>query len=73
MSTESTTNKPFKPDKVSRAKMVSYGMGPFAQSFIYVAYNTIVFYYYQVELGLATYLVGLSFVIYAVWNMINDP
>ena len=73
MSKESEPIKPFKPDNVSRAKMASYGMGPFAQSFIYSAYNTLVFYYYQVELGLATALVGLSFVIYAVWNMINDP
>jgi GPH family glycoside/pentoside/hexuronide:cation symporter len=73
MSTESTTNKPFKPDKVSRGKMASYGMGPFANSFIEVGYNYIVFYYFQVELGLATALVGLSFVIYAIWNMLNDP
>ena len=60
-------------DKASTAKMASFGMGPFAQSFIYLAYNYLVFYYYQVELGLSTALVGLSFVIYAVWNMINDP
>lgn len=41
MSKESEPTKPFKPDKKSRAKMASYGMGPFAQSFIIVAYNTI--------------------------------
>ena len=29
MSTESTTVKPFKPDKVSKGKMLSYGMAPF--------------------------------------------
>ena len=73
MSTESKSTKPLKADKVSRKKMASYGMGPFAQSFIYLAYNYLVFYYYQVELGLSIALVGLSFVIYAVWNMINDP
>ena len=73
MSKESEPTKLFKKDVVSRKKMAAYGMGPFANSFIFVAYNTLVFYYYQVELGLATYLVGLSFVIYAVWNMINDP
>jgi len=69
----SKESKPTQEDKVSRAKMASFGMGPFAQSFIYLAYNYLVFYYYQVELGLSTALVGLSFVIYAVWNMINDP
>ncbi|MHA1254668.1 MAG: MFS transporter [Promethearchaeota archaeon] len=73
MSTESTTTQTLESDKVSRGKMLSYGMGPFASSFIEVGYNYIVFYYYQVELGLATALVGLSFVIFAIWNMINDP
>jgi len=73
MSTESEPTQLLKKDTVSRKKMASYGMGPFANSFIEVGYNYIVFYYYQVELGLATALVGLSFVIYAVWNMLNDP
>lgn len=73
MSNESKLTKPITPDKVSKAKMASYGMGPFIQSFMMTAYNVLIFYYYQVELGLATALVGISFVIYAVWNMINDP
>ncbi|MHA1257603.1 MAG: MFS transporter, partial [Promethearchaeota archaeon] len=69
----SKESKPTQEDKASIGKMASFGMGPFAQSFIYLAYNYLVFYYYQVELGLSTALVGLSFVIYAIWNMINDP
>jgi len=73
MGEESKSTQPLKKYTVSRKKMASYGMGPFANSFIFIGYNYLVFYYYQVELGLATVLVGLSFVIYAVWNMINDP
>ncbi len=73
MSTESTPTKPFKPDKVSKGKMVSYGFAPFIATWTLASSNLLLFYYYEVELGLATALVGLSFVIYAVWNMINDP
>ena len=73
MSTESTTAKPFKPDKVSKGKMVSYGMAPFLANMTLASYNLLLLYYYEVELGLSIALVGLSFVIYAVWNMINDP
>ena len=73
MSTESTTAKSFKPDKVSKGKMLSYGMGPFIQNITLASYNLLLLYYYEVELGLSIALVGLSFVIYAIWNMINDP
>ncbi len=73
MSTESTTAKPFKPDKVSKKKMASYGMGPFIQGLTWSSYDLLLLYYYEVELGLSIALVGLSFVIYAIWNMVNDP
>jgi Na+/melibiose symporter-like transporter len=52
---------------------MSYSMGFFLNSFFMTSYNVLVFYYYEVEIGLATALVGLSFAIFAVWNMINDP
>jgi len=73
MSNEKTTSKPFKPDKVSKKKMASYSLGFLLNSFFMASYNILVFYYYEVEIGLSTALVGLSFVIYAIWNMINDP
>jgi len=73
MSNESTTAKPFKPDKVSKGKMLSYGMAPFISNMTVASYNLLLFYYYEVELGLSIALVGLSYVIYAIWNMVNDP
>jgi len=73
MSTESATTKSFNPDKVSKKKMASYGMGPFIQGLTWASYDLLLFYYYEVELGLSIALVGLSFVIYAIWNMVNDP
>ena len=73
MSTESTNSKPFKPDKISKGKMASYGAGPFIQTIIWAGYDMLLLYYYEVELGLSITLVGLSFVINAIWNMVNDP
>ncbi len=70
MSTESTTAQ---PDSVSKGKMVSYGMAPFIANLTSASYTILLFYYYEVELGLSIALVGLSFVIYAIWNMVNDP
>jgi len=73
MSTETSSKTELKRDVVSRKKMASYSMGFFLNSFFMTAYNVLVFYYYEVEIGLATALVGLSFAIFALWNMINDP
>ncbi len=73
MSEESTSTPEFKPDKVSLKKTMSFGFGPFLMAFTETSYATLIFYYYEVELGLSTALVGLSFVLFAAWNMINDP
>jgi len=56
-----------------KGKAASYSMCVFINAFIYLAYDFLVFYYYEVELGLAAAYVGISFVIFAIWNMINDP
>lgn len=60
-------------DKVGIGKTASFGFGPFLYAFVDSTFSTLIFFYYEVELGLATALVGLSFGIYALWNMINDP
>ncbi len=73
MSTESKPTPTFKKDVVSRKKTAAYTMGPLIDTITSFSYNALIFYYYEVELGLATALVGLSFVIFAIWNMINDP
>ena len=73
MSTEEKPAIVFKKDIVSKKKTVSFGMGFIINAFLTTSYNYFVFYYYEVELGLATALVGLSYALYAIWNMINDP
>lgn len=54
-------------------KMISYGFGYLVVNYLIGAYSAVVFYYYEVEVGLPVLLVGLAFVIYAIWNMFNDP
>jgi GPH family glycoside/pentoside/hexuronide:cation symporter len=54
-------------------KMFSYGLGyVIVNYFLYYGLANL-FYYYQVELGISVILVGIAFVIFALWNMINDP
>ncbi len=65
--------QPLKKETVSRMKIASFGLGGIISQLIIAAYTILIFYYYEVELGLSSILVGLSFVIYAIWNMINDP
>ena len=72
MSSETKTQTP-KKESSNKVKMGSFGFGLVTTQVMYVVYNYLIFYYYEVELGLATALVGLSFIIYAVWNMVNDP
>jgi GPH family glycoside/pentoside/hexuronide:cation symporter len=54
-------------------KMLSYGFGYLIINYLLGAYSAIVFYYYEVEVGLPVLFVGLAFVVYAIWNMFNDP
>jgi GPH family glycoside/pentoside/hexuronide:cation symporter len=53
--------------------MISYSFGFLLVYFMGGQFNTYIFYYYEVEIGLPVALLGLAFVIFAVWNMINDP
>ena len=53
--------------------MVSYGFGKFVNEFLNMAFGAYVFFYYEPEIGLATWLTGLGYIIFAIWNAINDP
>ena len=57
----------------STKKMMCYSSGFFISSVIGSVFRTIIFYYYEVEIGLPVILLGLAFVIFGVWNMVNDP
>lgn len=60
-------------EQASTKKMLSYSFGYLLVFFMAGQFNTYVFYYYEVEIGLPVVMLGLAFIIFAVWNMINDP
>ncbi|MEE9377164.1 MAG: MFS transporter [Candidatus Lokiarchaeia archaeon] len=51
----------------------SFGMGSFAQWFIMSAFNTWVFAFYFTAVGLNIKYIMLAFIIWIIWNAINDP
>jgi GPH family glycoside/pentoside/hexuronide:cation symporter len=59
--------------KYSRKHMASYGAGKALVEFFNMAFGSYAFYYYEGEIGLNVWLTGLGFIIFAVWNAINDP
>ncbi len=60
-------------DIASSKKMISYAFGYIVINFLIGAGFSLVYYYYTVELGLPVLLLGLAYVIFAIWNMVNDP
>jgi len=57
-------------EQVSSKKMLSYSLGYLiSNSFA----TSLLFYYFEVEIGLPVALLGIAFIIFAIWNMFNDP
>ena len=52
---------------------ISFGFGYFMDNFLTGALGVRLFHFYEVELLLPVFLVSMAFLIYAGWNMINDP
>lgn len=59
---------------VSHSKMniASYNMGHYFMEFISLVQAFMLFYFYESEIGLASWLVGIGLIIYAVYDVIND-
>ncbi|MFX1394105.1 MAG: MFS transporter [Promethearchaeota archaeon] len=57
----------------SSLNMVSYGFGAMFRAFVNTAFNILVFFYYEVEIGLNVWIIGLALIIFTVYNVINDP
>jgi GPH family glycoside/pentoside/hexuronide:cation symporter len=57
----------------SKKNMASYGFGKVIVELLNMAFGAYVFFYYESELGLSVWLVAFGFIIYAVWNSVNDP
>ncbi|MFX1340324.1 MAG: MFS transporter [Promethearchaeota archaeon] len=57
----------------STGKMISYAFGYIIINFLLGVGFSLVFYFYEVEVGLSVVLLSIAFVIFAIWNMVNDP
>ncbi len=52
---------------------LSYTIGNFIITFIGVVFDTRTFIFYETEVGLPVIFILISFIIYGIWNMVNDP
>jgi len=57
----------------SNKSIYSYGLGEFIMQTFALAFGAYVFYFYEVEIGLDSWLVAFGFILYAIWNAVNDP
>ena len=62
----------FEWEMASTKKMLSYSMGVLYSVSVGTGFS-LVFYFFEVEIGLPVALLGIAFIIFAIWNMINDP
>jgi GPH family glycoside/pentoside/hexuronide:cation symporter len=53
--------------------MLSYGVGKFLAEFLTGGIASLVFKFYETEVGLSSGLVALVIVLYSAWNAVNDP
>lgn len=53
--------------------MMSYGTGKFLAEFLTGAEGVMVFYFFEKEMMLNSWLAMVALIIYSVWNAINDP
>ncbi|MFX0175561.1 MAG: MFS transporter [Candidatus Hodarchaeota archaeon] len=59
--------------KHSKLNMASYGSGKFINEFFNMAFGSLVFFFYETEIGLPSYLTMIGYIIFALYNAINDP
>jgi GPH family glycoside/pentoside/hexuronide:cation symporter len=59
--------------KHSRFVYISFGIGGFVDNFFIAAFTVRIIDFYENELLLTIFWIGLAFLLYGFWNMINDP
>ncbi|TXT66706.1 MAG: putative Na+/melibiose symporter-like transporter [Promethearchaeota archaeon] len=57
----------------SKANMASYGFAKFLSEFIEMAFTSWAFYFYERTIGLASIWVGIGYLIFGLYNAVNDP
>jgi GPH family glycoside/pentoside/hexuronide:cation symporter len=57
----------------SKLSMASFGAGKFINEFYVMAFGALVFFFYERALGLNPILTMVGYIIFALWNAVNDP
>jgi GPH family glycoside/pentoside/hexuronide:cation symporter len=57
----------------SKKDMASFGFGLATMQFLRMAFAAFGFFFYEAEIGLNVWLTSLGYIIFAVWNAVNDP
>jgi GPH family glycoside/pentoside/hexuronide:cation symporter len=57
----------------SKKSMVSYGFGKFISEFFNMCFGAYVFFFYERVIGLDVWFTSAGFIIFAIWNAVNDP
>ncbi|TFG29966.1 MAG: MFS transporter [Promethearchaeota archaeon] len=57
----------------TKSNLISYGFGNLSREFVMIAFNFLIIFFYETEVGLNIWIIGLALVIFAVYNAINDP
>jgi len=60
-------------DAVSSKKMIFYAFGSIISMHLIVAFDTYIFYFYEVEVGLPVLMLSLAVIIYTLWALISSP
>ncbi len=60
-------------DKFSRKKIFAYGIGQFSDTIALEMFSFFIFTFYYAVVGLNINLITIVFIIWSVWNAINDP
>ena len=63
----------FKIIRHSKANIASYRVLSLPTELIQGVLNLLIFFFYEVEIGLNSWLVGIGIAIYAIWDAFNDP
>ncbi|MFX1339622.1 MAG: MFS transporter [Promethearchaeota archaeon] len=73
MSIETDISDPKNWEIASTKKMISYSFGFTLTLYLLIAYNSFIFYFYEVEVGLKAELVATAIILYTIWVLATGP
>lgn len=69
----SGSKEPEVKSSASTKKMIFYAFGSIISIHLIVAFDSYIFYFYEVEVGLPVLMVSLAVIIYTLWALISSP